>query len=210
VTELHYLNFEKASEASFLAACKLLSPDERVRAFAYRNECSRRQTVFARYLLAARLSAGQTLSLEYTPSGKPLCAALGHISISHTDNMVCVAISNREIGVDIELIRQSRACASTRFWTEEEQAFIQNSTRRDKAFLHLWTRKEAFLKAQGGGWHGSAGKYSCIHDTIHESEQGKIIIWHLQSFNLSGSYTGALCTRDYKDEYTLQEAALPF
>jgi len=62
---------------------------------------------------------------------------------------------NREIGVDIEQIRDIPEMENIvrLFFSEAEQAAFASLLPQDKikGFFDVWTRKEAFIKALGGG-----------------------------------------------------------
>ena len=84
------------------------------------------------------------------PSGKWTCN-LCHFSISHSQNVVCVAISNNAVGVDMENLahfsNKSPVRLLERISTQSEQSVeptLQN-------VAELWSKKEAIFKAQGCG-----------------------------------------------------------
>ncbi|MBQ3067023.1 MAG: 4'-phosphopantetheinyl transferase superfamily protein [Clostridia bacterium] len=84
------------------------------------------------------------------PSGKWTCN-LCHFSISHSQNVVCVAISNNAVGVDVENLahfsNKSPVRLLERIATQNEKSVeptLQN-------VAELWSKKEAIFKAQGRG-----------------------------------------------------------
>ena len=77
-------------------------------------------------------------------------------NVSHSANLAIYAISqNREIGVDLEYIREVRTADKIikRFFTKQETDFYhsQPEGKKNLAFFTLWTRKEAYSKARGMG-----------------------------------------------------------
>ncbi len=64
------------------------------------------------------------------------------VSFSHTNELVCVAISKENVGVDIEMVKEHKALdpLKNHVLTENEQA--QNL----EDILSLWTKKEAIYK----------------------------------------------------------------
>ena len=78
-------------------------------------------------------------------------------SISHTGNLWLCAVSDQQTGLDVEAAdRQihNMKAISRRFFSPEEQVPENNDCRpdaSDRAFLELWTRKEAFIKFLGEG-----------------------------------------------------------
>ena len=84
-----------------------------------------------------------------TECGKPYFRDLPiKFSISHSKSRVVLALSDREIGVDIQHISPRGTDVAKRFFTEDEVAYIGDDTVR---FYEIWTKKEAYSKWQGKG-----------------------------------------------------------
>lgn len=97
--------------------------------------------------MIARLFDGAGLS--HTDSGAPFVAGSDrHISVSHGGGYAVVAVSDRNIGVDIEAPRAQLEKVRRKFMREDDEA---------ESLLHAWTAKEAAFKAAGN---------SCL--TIHD------------------------------------------
>lgn len=73
-----------------------------------------------------------------------------HFNISHSEDLIAVAVSKTSVGVDIETLRDVNLDIAGRFFAKKETRFIKTS--RD--FLYVWTRKEALLKKTGEGLKG--------------------------------------------------------
>lgn len=142
----------------------MLTPDELARAERFRFERHATAWTAARGGLreALGLALGRdpaSLRFETTPRGKPsLVDASGLIfNLSHTEGMVMLVLARAgAVGVDAEALRpvpERDAIARTHF-TSAERAWIGGAERRgqgDWAFMRLWTRKEAVIKAVGIG-----------------------------------------------------------
>lgn len=91
--------------------------------------------------------------IESDTNGKPFLTDYPKIyfNLSHSDQMAACAISDRPIGIDIEHIGTPNFKIAKRFFTENEQNFIDSSSDKTKAFYDIWTRKEALLKCTGRG-----------------------------------------------------------
>ncbi len=103
------------------------------------------------------LAAG-ALRLVEGPFGKPRLADVPdcHFNLSHSAHRALLAIGgDAPLGVDIELIHpvdKLPALARAHFTADEIGALMARAVdQRDAAFLRLWTRKEACLKAIGTG-----------------------------------------------------------
>ena len=134
---------------------KELYPKERQLEIKHtKNEKLKREKYYVWRLLEYALaeSFGKSISeLEFTKhkSGRwstPFC----EFSISHTDGVVAVAISNETVGVDVEVIKpRHNDKTAERIMTAEEYNKYQNlpESERTEFFLSVWTRKEAVFKS---------------------------------------------------------------
>ncbi|MFI7062101.1 4'-phosphopantetheinyl transferase family protein [Kribbella sp. NPDC050124] len=99
--------------------------------------------------LAASLLGG-TPSLHHAPSGQPRIAGLA-VSLSRSHSWIAAAASfAAPIGIDIEDIhpREVNALAN-RWFTPTELHWMSRQPDTMRAFLRLWTAKEAVTKALG-------------------------------------------------------------
>ena len=72
-------------------------------------------------------------------------------NISHCNEAVAVAVSDREVGIDVEGRRKFSDSLLQRAFNEEEQAAVHSSDDPEKEFARIWTRKEAWFKYTGTG-----------------------------------------------------------
>jgi 4'-phosphopantetheinyl transferase len=144
----------------------LLSPDELSRMARYRFVKDQQDYLFARGMLRILLGAYLELSPErlcfsYSSQGKPSPAnsdLKGRVSfnLSHTNGAAMLAVCQAgEIGVDIEAEREDVEVEqiASRFFSPAEREQLMQLPEQDRraAFFRCWTRKEALLKAKGGG-----------------------------------------------------------
>ena len=71
------------------------------------------------------------ISLSYGPVGKPFLKDYPEVffNLSHSGNRVFCAISDREVGCDVEQIRKADLSVASRFFSQEECQEILNSHR---------------------------------------------------------------------------------
>lgn len=141
----------------------LLSEDERDRAARFHFEIDRARFIVAhsalRTLLARYLDAEDYRDAFHAgPNGKPALApgASLRFNLAHSKDLALVALATgREIGVDLEAIdeRVEIEDVARRFFSPEEcRGLLRLSAeRRLEAFFHVWSQKEAYLKARGDG-----------------------------------------------------------
>jgi 4'-phosphopantetheinyl transferase len=142
-----------------------LSDEERQRAERFLHAHDRRRYTVAHAalrLLLARYTGVDIHALRFAagPQGKPALAGAGapaiSFNLSHSGELALVAVSTpARLGVDVEQLRpidDAGTIARSFFAAAEEAALAAvPPADRDRAFLTCWTRKEAFIKALGGG-----------------------------------------------------------
>lgn len=141
----------------------LLSSDERERAarFHFQRDTQRFSVTRARMrsILGMYMrSDPHELKFLYTERGKPSLQMTTDLrfNVSHSGDRAVLGItSGREVGVDIEEIRNNVECEqlAERFFSPGERQLIRELDQEQKltVFFRLWTCKEAFLKAHGSG-----------------------------------------------------------
>lgn len=143
-----------------------LTEDERSRAERFYFVRDRHHFIVARGALRAILSRylncepGQ-IRFCYNQQGKPaLVREWGgdwlRFNVSHARGLALVAVTrDREIGVDVEYIRPDLANEqiAEQFFSPREVAQLRAlpPALQPEAFFNCWTRKEAYIKAQGMG-----------------------------------------------------------
>lgn len=148
--------------ASVERLCAYLSRDEQARAAQMPMPAKRAEFVLSRALLRRTLgmlldSAPPELDLATTAAGKPLLrhpAASIAFNLSHTSGYILLALSQSgQIGVDIETLGDYQERIARRFFHPAEYAWLEQlePARRAHGFYHLWTVKEACIKAIGAG-----------------------------------------------------------
>lgn len=141
---------------------ELLSADEQERAARYIPEDARRAFITARgqmrTLLGAYLKrAPNSLRFAFNPQNKPSLPGCGlGFNLSHSAGMGLLAITaGPEVGVDVESTRRAVDFApiAQRFFAPPEAAYLLGLplAEQPRAFFAIWTRKEAYIKARGGG-----------------------------------------------------------
>jgi 4'-phosphopantetheinyl transferase len=142
------------------ALTHLLGVDERARAARFRFPRDRRRFVVRRGRLRQLLAdtvgrAPEALRFTENSHGKPILAEGPPFSLSHSADMMMLAIGDADVGCDVEWIDPALDWPplAQSFFTPGERAALAalppEAARR--AFFACWARKEAFVKALGLG-----------------------------------------------------------
>jgi 4'-phosphopantetheinyl transferase len=144
------------------AAEGILDAQEQQRARRFHNALHRRRFVAGRVLLRSLLAEclktePSQVRLRYGQHGKPeLVDSSLRFNVSHSENTAVYAIGeNVRLGIDVEILRpvpDAEALAKRYFSLAEQRDFaLCPAEKKSMAFLTLWTRKEAYIKAIGEG-----------------------------------------------------------
>ena len=143
--------------------------------------------------------------------GKPSLALRDcpQFSLSHSGPWVLCALGDAPLGVDVEGPRCTLAMAR-RFFHPVETALAESlpPARQAEALCRLWVAKEAFLKAEGVGFHRSPSTFLVRLDGEGASleDPRSSVPYRLHEYRL-GMYRVCLCTREERPELT--PVALP-
>ncbi len=171
-------------------------------AFNSKAEKNRLMSEKAYELLSSKLSElfGNMPVIKKTDSGKPYIENLPvYISISHTGDMAFLAISDSEIGVDIERERAFSSHMTARLFSENELEYINNGDKNEHSTI-LWCLREAVCKATGEGF--SEWFFSCSFADCNGNLLSKYGDYNLKVINNDG-YICAVAGASPLEEATL-------
>ncbi len=137
--------------------------------------------------------------IQFTDKGKPYLEQGIEFNISHSGKIVMVGFSDYKIGVDIEKESGVGVDETYVFFHPDEIKWIKDQPFPKKAFLRLWTRKEAYLKATGTGISNNLREIICLNDFVHDE-----INWYLTDFEFEKDYNVAICSpqKDFQFNFT--------
>lgn len=93
-------------------------------------------------------------------TGKPYLKNLPfEFNISHTSNAVACAVSQTQVGVDVQKKVSEYESVMRRVYCENEIDLISNSKNAVDDFTRLWTLKESYVKCIGTGISDIISKY---------------------------------------------------
>lgn len=209
--EVHVWSVPLAAGAAELAGLLAgLADDEQERAASYRHVPSRERYVQARATLRALLgryldAPPRELRFAHAAQGKPALPGSGlHFNVSHTDGLALIAVTRAgEVGVDVERLRPqpTHLDLAARYFTPAEATALRrlSASASEEAFFHVWTRKEAFLKAVGLGLAHGLERFEVsvppddparvLHVEGDAAAGGR---WHMQALAPAAGYVGTV------------------
>ena len=151
-----YDTLENYSDEQYSKHLNSLPAWRREKALLYKKLDDRKRSVLAFVLLqrALREEYGITEVPEfvYNEFGKPSLPNLPiHFSLSHCKDAVACAVSDYNIGIDVESIVPYNPDVARRVCTAAELEMLEQSDDKDVEFIKLWTVKEAISKYEGMG-----------------------------------------------------------
>jgi phosphopantetheinyl transferase len=136
--------------AQEIASCNKLTDEK---ANNYQHNRSGMREILSRY----SQQQASDINFTYNTSGKPsLLQPFQHIvfNLSHCTDMTLLAVSQQEIGIDVEPIqnRHNIAAIAQRMFNVEIANEIKqlSGAEQNKCFATYWTQFEARIKARGG------------------------------------------------------------
>ena len=177
IADISSLDIEKAMSA--------VSDERRGKARRLRSDENKRQSLGAALLLYRAVNGGMPFDCSVSPHGKPYCEGKAHFNLSHSKSMVVCAVSDCEVGVDIQAKTRDHLEIAKRFFTEAEYESILRSSDPDALFNKLWVMKESYIKAMGTGLSASLSGFEA------NEHIGEYSLRHIEY----GEYDIAVCAR---------------
>jgi 4'-phosphopantetheinyl transferase len=215
--EVHVWCIKLNEEPSTVAiAYSILSEDERERSARFRFPSLLSAFVLSRGILRLLLArfcdrAPSDLKFTYGQHGKPILADCGcpiSFNMSHSDGIAACAITvGGEVGLDIERHRllPDMEQIARRFFSPMEYRELMSlaELEREGAFFNCWVRKEAYIKALGGGLSIPLDSFQVSlvpgqpSTLVHvRDKRGEAREWSIQEFSPSLGYSGAVAFKD--------------
>jgi 4'-phosphopantetheinyl transferase len=142
---------------------QILSPDEQERANRFIFEKDRTHFIAGRGILRKLLGIylnekPETFTFEYGGQGKPTLSGNPTLqfNLSHANGIALYGLTKQhDIGIDVEYIKKDieLKTLATQFFSKKEAALLLTLPKAQlpQGFFNCWTRKEAFIKADGRG-----------------------------------------------------------
>ncbi len=135
--------FDSVSDKTMEKLFTLLPPSRKQRALMKKG-IERKIAILEYFLLKNMLKIDGNPDFLYSNNGKPYIEGY-HFSFSHSGNVLVIATSSSEIGVDIEKI-QLREKVATYSFNQNELYQLKNAKDKAEYFTTIYTKKEATIK----------------------------------------------------------------
>ena len=94
-------------------------------------------------------------------------------NISHSNDALVVAFSDKEIGVDIEKVNSYSCNIAKRYFCDNEYRFIvSKQSNRNNRFFDIWTKKEAYIKYLGMGLSKPLNSFNVLSKEFNKHSFG--------------------------------------
>ena len=198
IGDLDRLTREVANVSSLLSHAER-QQGERFRFSIHRNRYLATRC-FERTVLGRALKIDpESVRIERTPLGKPFVRdSEVRYSLSHSENVAVIALATREVGVDIEHLRElpdADELASRMFPLQDAELIVRlPQPRQSTRFLQQWVLREAVLKATGEGLQGRMrmADLTIRHFKPEMAVESQGQRWRLFSFAPSPTVTGGM------------------
>ncbi len=199
---------------SRVAEClQVLDPQEKARADRASNQVERLRLILARGMLRQLLAkylnqTAKSIRFFYNYKGKPQVSAPIMFNLSHAHDTILFAFAEEGalVGVDVEYAHRSHNLLriANRYFSEEEYSYLVHLPpgEIETCFYHIWTQKEAFVKAHGQGLSYGLPSFTvnsnpedgaglvCVDEHVKEADE-----WSLKSFTPFDGMAAAVAIR---------------
>ena len=172
-------------------------PARWARARRFLREEDRLLCLGAGFLLRELLGIESEKEISFNEYGKPFAPGRKKFSLSHGGGLCAIAVSEREVGLDIEKIVQPFPAEAGAVFTEDEKRWAFESgancgASADSRAYRLWTMKESAMKAVGLGFFLDPKSFSLVPALSGEAVMVGGKSWRVQSAEAQG-YSVSVC-----------------
>ena len=161
-----------------------ISPERAEKAKRYRRPDDRKRCI-AGGLFIKKFLCGA--SVTQNKSGKPVADNGLCFNLSHSGRYVLFALSEDEIGCDIEKTKIVNAEKLGKIvFCQNESDRLNNALDKTGTFFEFWTKKESLLKCMGEGFHRNAKTVDVSGDVFcNEGKTYYFKVFHFSDYTIS-------------------------
>ena len=196
---------------------RLLPASELEKLERYRFDKHRKRYLVGRALIRTILSrctglVPKQITFSRGDYGRPFLLPFGtspppEFNLSYTDGLVAAALSLEcRVGIDVENTSREIDCLeiAERYFSTAEYMELQQLPKPllKERFFELWTLKEAYVKAQGGGLHTPLDEVSFhLRDANNDPVKSTYVVtddgrqWQFRTLKPSDRHKASFCVR---------------
>ena len=154
---MYYLfdNINNYNDNDYKSFYNRLNKSDRIKIDKLINNNDKKLTILSRMLLDRLLNKYYYISyfdinIKYNKYNKPYTDNIC-FNISHSNDYACAVVSDKNVGIDIEFIREVDINTIKYYCNTKEIDFILNSKNKYKSLFQIYCLKEACVKMLGTG-----------------------------------------------------------
>ncbi len=202
--DLYLLSCDNIDSSNLNRFIQHLSTERQVKARNFRQEKDTIRTVLGEMLLRYALSqmtprymSEIPLRFTYNTYGKPLLPDQPDISfnISHSGDWIACAVSDSEIGIDIEEINLDIDLSIANHYFHKKEIELINAASASESyhnFFRFWTAKESYLKCIGKGLGEPLNNFYVSDNNLILED--KITSYHIYFHSILKNYALSVCS----------------
>lgn len=143
---------------TFFEKAEYVPAEKKTDLMSFQNPMAKKEHILAWSVLSYAYESEtggkrEAIRLAYSRNGKPfLRSGLFFFNLSHSYGKVICAVSESEVGADVQQIKPVKPAVVKRVLCENEQkALAEADNGRDSIFMRFWTEKESYRKLTGEG-----------------------------------------------------------
>ena len=151
-----YRLFTNTNKKAFAEKTRKIAPEVPGNILSYADKkadpADKAVTVFEYYYIAKKLKVDLS-SIKYGGRGKPYFENAKHFGISHSGNVLAIAISDTAIGIDVQTLIPFDENTARLICNDEEYLSVINDKNPSRRLTALWVKKESLIKCKGEGFN---------------------------------------------------------
>jgi len=211
--EVFTLNIsENTSFDKFSDVMKLIDYKKRKRIKNYAREQDRVRGLVSdlliRYIVMTKFKLrNKQLKFSKNKFGKPRLDNIPdfHYNISHSGEWIICAIHSKEIGIDIEKVKELEFTRLIKCFSVFERTFLGSKKPNDMMidFFELWTLKESYIKILGTGLYTPLNSFTIQNNVGSENIEllgrNNKKLYFFKKYYLDSDYIISICAKN--DEF---------
>ncbi|MBQ8980828.1 MAG: 4'-phosphopantetheinyl transferase superfamily protein [Eubacterium sp.] len=196
--KIFYLNCDAlCDKVLFDKNYRAASAERKLKIDRLRFDSDKRLALGADILIKRALGELAREQIKTNDFGKPYienCAV--RFNLSHSGSIAMIAISDTEVGCDVQKTEEAPLKVAQRYFCESEQNLINESNDKAKMFFRLWTLKESYIKMLGKGLSEPLDSFAVRFDDNLPRINNCCTV---AEFELAPAYCAAVCVQGSAD-----------